>query len=88
MNKIWIRVSVVTELEYRKVQSALTRERIHCRSFLLENEKNLTLVLRGLPANAKIALIQKALREIYRYGNVQKQHKKYFSFPPIFNSNA
>lgn len=43
MNKNYIRVSVETELQYRKVQKILTDERIHYRSFLLENEKTLNL---------------------------------------------
>lgn len=60
MNKNWIRVSVDTKLEDRKVQSAQTKESIHCCSFSLENEKNLKFVLRGLPASAEVTLIKRA----------------------------
>lgn len=61
MHKNWIIVNVDTEVEHRIVQQILIRERINYRSFLLENEKKLKYVLRGLPAKVEVLLIHKAL---------------------------
>lgn len=61
MNKNYIRIQVEIELEYRKIQEELAREKIRYRNYLLENRKKLKFILRGLPPNADIALIQKAL---------------------------
>lgn len=59
MNKNWIKVSVDTELEDRKVQSAHIKESIHCCSFILENEKNLNLYSEDSQLVLKLPLLKK-----------------------------
>lgn len=67
-NKIWIRISVQTEVEYHKIQN-YRRGKGSIIKFLIWIWKNLIFVLRGLLANKNIAVSQKAL-EIEELNNL------------------
>ncbi|GFV97355.1 probable RNA-directed DNA polymerase from transposon X-element [Trichonephila clavipes] len=76
----FLRITVQSEEEYRKLATYFRHEQIAFKSFMLKSEKPLKLILRGLPTSTELEAVKKEIKsegfKIHKISRLTKSQSK------------